>query len=198
MNKPFSPACERNKDAILAVLRRELPESGSLLEIGSGTGQHAVYFARHFPGIVWHTSDRREQHAGICAWMREAHLTNLRGPEDLDVDSPDWPLHRAQAVFTSNTAHIMGWPSVRNMIRHVAEILAPNGVFLAYGPFNYGGRYTSESNREFDAWLKTQDPDSAIRDFESMDSTAAENGLSLAADEQMPANNRVLVWRKPA
>ncbi len=196
MNKPFSPSCERNKDAILAVLQQELPQSGALLEIGSGTGQHAVYFAEHFPGIVWHASDRKENHHGISAWIRDAGLANLHGPEDLDVDAAQWPLSAADAVFTANTAHIMGWPSVRNMLCGVGNILVPNGLFAMYGPFKYAGRYTSESNEEFDGRLKAQDPNSAIRDFEAMLEEASKNGLVFVADKEMPANNRLLIWRK--
>ena len=196
--KPFAEACEQNKHPILAVLRRHLPEKGVLLEIGAGTGQHAVFFAARFPGLQWHASDVAEQLPGLAAWIEEAGLPNLHGPLALDVTHEPWPLAAADAVFSANTAHIMAWPQVEAMFAGIGRILNPGGVFCLYGPFNYGGRYTAPSNERFDAWLRQRDPASGVRDFEALDALARSAGLALAADHPMPADNRTLVWRRPA
>jgi cyclopropane fatty-acyl-phospholipid synthase-like methyltransferase len=198
MPKPFAPACERNQLPILAVLERLLPEGSvrDVLEIGSGTGQHAVFFAEKLPHLVWQTSDRVEQHRGIQVWLDEAKLPNARSPLALDVAADPWPEGPIDAVFSANTAHIMSWPAVQSFIRGVGGVLASGGLLLLYGPFNYGGRYTSDSNTRFDVWLEEQDPESAIRDFEDMDAEATAAGLARVEDNEMPANNRLLVWRK--
>lgn len=194
--KPFADSSEQNKLPILNVLRKYLPDAEQVLEIGSGTGQHAVFFSREFPHLHWHASDREENHPGITAWIEEASLANLYGPHLLDVDQDDWPRQEYDAVFSANTAHIMSWPSVENMFRGVGRILKPGGVFCLYGPFNYHGRYTSDSNARFDVWLKQRDPESAIRDFEALCELADKSGMTLLADHEMPANNRILVWNK--
>lgn len=197
--KPFSEACEQNKEPILAVLREELAAARQLLEIGSGTGQHAVHFAAALPQLSWTASDRAEHLAGIRAWRDEAALPNLHGPLELDVDAPQWPIGTVDAVFSANTAHIMHWSSVVNMFAGVAHILAPGGLFCLYGPFNYGGAYTSASNARFDAWLKARDPGSGVRDRDDLAELGARHGLRLVRDHAMPANNRILVWeREPA
>jgi len=199
MHKPFSQACENNKQPILAVLRRHFGGVHEVLEIGSGTGQHAAFFAEHLPHLVWQTSDLIENHSGINAWIDEAAANNLRRPLALDVTSRPWPHGATDAVFSANTAHIMAWPAVEAMIAGVGTVLAPGGVFCLYGPFNYDGEYTSESNAFFDHSLRQRDPASGIRDFEKVDALARDAGLELIEDQAMPANNRTLVWRlKPA
>ncbi|HVK51909.1 MAG TPA: DUF938 domain-containing protein [Pseudoxanthomonas sp.] len=194
-DKPHAPSCDRNRDPILAVLRHHFAEVASVLEVGSGTGQHAVYFALKMTWLDWQTSDREENLPGIGQWLEEAMLPNTPPPIILDVDGP-WPTQRYNAVFTANTLHIMGWDSVQAFFRGVGQVLVPRGSLVVYGPFNYEGRYTSDSNREFDGWLKARDPQSAIRDFEAVDALAREQGLLLIDDVAMPANNRCLVWRK--
>lgn len=194
--KPFSESCEQNREPILAVLQQHLAGTRRLLEIGSGTGQHAVYFAPAFPRLQWITSDVPANHPGIRAWLAGAKLANVSGPLTLDVNRPDWPLDTCDAVFSANTAHIMAWPAVRNLFAGIGRVLEDGGVFCLYGPFNYGGEYTSDSNRRFDAWLRARDPRSGIRDFEALSDLAEEAGLALVADHPMPANNRTLVWQK--
>ena len=196
VTKPFSQACERNQEPILDILRDVLTHSVEVLEIGSGTGQHAVFFARHLPHLLWQTSDLPEQHPGIHAWIAEAALPNVRAPLDIDVDAAVWPVRDMDAVFSANTAHIVGWPQVQHLFQGVGRTLKPGGLLCLYGPFNYAGHFTSDSNAQFDVWLKQRDPRSGIRDFEALDALAAAEGMRLAQDVVMPANNRILVWRK--
>ena len=195
MDKPYAPACERNREPILAVLRECFADRRDALEVGSGTGQHAVHFAAAMPWLSWQCSDRAEHLAGIRLWLDEAGLPNTPAPIELDV-SGAWARRRFDAVFSANTLHIMGWPEVQRFFEGVDAVLATDGVLAAYGPFNYGGEYTSDSNREFDAWLKARDTRSGIRDFEAVDALAREIGLTLMDDVAMPANNRTLVWRR--
>ena len=192
--KPFSEACEENEAPIRAVLATYLADARTLLEIGSGTGQHAVAFAAAFPGLTWQTSDVADNLPGIRLWIAEAGLPNLPPPLELDVTGT-WPDGRYDAVFSANTAHIMSEEQVEAMLRGVPRVLAPGGILALYGPFNYGGGYTSESNARFDRWLKARDPASGIKDFETLDALAQEGGLALARDHAMPVNNRTLVWR---
>ena len=195
MDKPVLQACENNKQPILEVLVRYLGDVSSLLEIGSGTGQHAVFFAEQLPHLRWQTSDLVENHPGIRQWIEDAMLSNVLAPLVLDVTEPHWPVGRVPAVFSSNTAHIMAWPGVQAFLQGVGRVLAPGGLFLLYGPFNYEGGYTSESNARFDEWLAQRDPESAIRHFEDVERESRTAGLSLVEDVAMPANNRLLVWR---
>ena len=194
--KPYAQSCDDNKDPILTVLREVFAEAGAVLEMGSGTGQHAVYFAKHLPHLVWQASDVAGNLAGIQMWLDEAALPNLLPPMLLDVADERWPISRVDAIFSANTAHIMAWPQVVRMFAGIGDVLRVNGVFALYGPFNYGGAYTSESNARFDAWLKARDPLSGVRDFEALDALAQAQGMSLLKDYAMPANNRTLVWRK--
>ena len=196
MNRPYSEACDRNRDPILEVIRPWLSERGAVLEIGSGTGQHAVYFAEKLPHLLWHTSDREENHAAIGLWLGEAGLANVRPPLSLDVAADSWPELAVDAVFSANTAHIMHWREVEALFSGVGSLLPEHGVFLLYGPFNYRGRYTSDSNECFDGWLKARDPLSGIRDFEEVDRLARQAEMVLREDAAMPANNRLLVWEK--
>lgn len=195
-DKPFSPACERNRDPILAVLRTHFADRRHALEIGSGTGQHAVHFAAAMPWLTWQCSDVAEHLPGIRAWLDEAALPNTPAPIELDVARGPWPTARFDAVFSANTLHIMGWPEVEAFLAGLGAVLADAATVVVYGPFNYGGTYTSHSNREFDGWLKARDPRSGIRDFEAVDALARGVGLDLVEDVAMPANNRCLVWRR--
>lgn len=195
--KPFSEACEQNKAPILEVLRKELAGGSRVLEIGSGTGQHAVHFAAALPQLRWTASDVAAHHEGIRAWLGEAGLSNLEGPLELDVTQAEWPVSEVDAVFSANTAHIMHWPAVRQMFAGVSKALRPGGVFCLYGPFNEDGVYTSESNARFDAWLRARDPGSGVRDRGELDALAEEHGLVPARRYTMPANNQILVWAKP-
>lgn len=192
---PFSQACENNKHPILEVLKRVLADRHQVLEIGSGTGQHAVFFASALPHLDWHTSDLTQHHAGINAWIEAYPTSNLHRPVTFDLRDSDWP-GQFDAVFSANTAHIVSWPLVQRMLKLSGEALPAGGVFALYGPFNYQGRYTSDSNRQFDAILQARDPDSGIRDFEAVCDEAARWGLTLSEDNALPANNRLLVFTK--
>ena len=205
MQKPFSPSCERNRDPILDVLRRHLGGSRHVLEIGSGTGQHAVHFAAAMPWLTWQISDHADQLAGINQWLDEAGLANTPPPIALQAATepkphfePELParLLPFDAVFTANTLHIMGWPEVLALFASLPEILAEQALVIVYGPFNQAGRFSSESNREFDRSLKARDPRSGIRAIEAVDAVAAAIGLQRIDDVAMPANNRMLVWRR--
>ena len=192
--KPYSEACEQNKEPILAVLREVFTKPGLILEIGAGTGQHAVHFARALPDIDWQPTDQADYLPGIRRWIAEAGLSNLHQPLELDVLSEPWPVTQAAGVFSANTAHIMSWPAVESLFRGIGRVLSPGGMFCLYGPFNYEGRYTSASNAEFDTWLRLRDPASGIRDLTDLDRLARDNGLRLRQDYPMPVNNRTLVW----
>jgi cyclopropane fatty-acyl-phospholipid synthase-like methyltransferase len=196
--KQFSEACEQNKSPILDVLREIFRDTRRVLEIGSGTGQHAVHFARHLPHLHWQTSDLRDNHPSIDAWLAESSLVNLAAPLELDVTSGNWPQQTFDGVFSANTTHIMHWPAVCDMFAGIGRLLEAGGVFCLYGPFNYHDAYTSPSNARFDAWLKNRDPGSGIRNFEDLDALAQDCGLRLRDDFEMPVNNRLLVWTKPS
>ncbi len=194
--KPIADSCIENRRPILTVLRQLLPGRSTLLELGSGTGQHAVYFAPEFPQLQWQTSDRRENLSAIHAWLSDEGASNIQPPLLLDVLQP-WPVGPGfDAVFSANTAHIMSWQAVEAMFSGVAAVLSDGGLFILYGPFNYKGRYSTEGNARFDGWLRQRDPLSGIRDVEAMQRCAAANGLRPHRDFAMPANNRMLVWRK--
>ena len=194
----LSEACERNKGPILAVLRGELATNRAVLEIGSGTGQHAVHCAAHLPHLVWQPTEVPAQLPELAARIRLEGGANLRAPLALDVAVRPWPVPGADAVFSANTLHIMSWERVQDFFRGVGALLAAPGALCVYGPFRYRGAYTSDSNAEFDQFLKVRDPASGIRDFEALDALARAEGLTLAADHDMPANNRTLVWRRAA
>lgn len=191
--RPFSESCERNKEPILAVLREVFERPGGVLEIGSGTGQHAVHFARAMPELVWQTSDLPASHPGIRLWLDEVALPNLLPPLNLDVGGI-WPAEPFDYVFSANTLHIMSWTEVVLFFACVSNLLKTGGRLAVYGPFNYGGKYTSDSNARFDEWLKSRDARSAIRNFEQVDGLAQRTGLNLLSDIAMPANNHILVW----
>ncbi|MFZ6813427.1 DUF938 domain-containing protein [Undibacterium sp. Rencai35W] len=194
MTKLFSPACERNAAPILNVLKPLLTQSKNLLEIGSGTGQHAVYFGAQMPHLIWQCSDRVDYHPSILAWQAETELGNVKPPYTLDVATSKWPEQTFDAVFTANTCHIMAWQEVEMMFAGVSQLLNPGGLFCIYGPFNYEGRFTSESNQQFDASLRSQADHMGIRDSEKIDALANQYGLDRRHDYVMPANNRLLVF----
>lgn len=196
MAKPFSQACENNKAAILEHLQQEFHHCRHVLEIGSGTGQHAAHFASAMPWLDWQCSDLAIHHPGIHAWLREAPA-NALAPISLDVSSDLWPqAGHFDAIFSANTLHIMAWDGVEDFFAGAGQCLNTGAVLCVYGPFNYGGDYTSASNARFDQWLAERDPRSAIRDFESVDELARQAGFSLRFDHAMPANNRLLSWTR--
>ena len=197
--KPYSAACERNKDPILAVLRRFFADVSLVLEIGSGTGQHAVHMGTHLPHLTWQTSDLAVHHDGIRRWLEDAGLPNVGSPLPLDVDQTEWPELEPDAVFTANTFHIVSWPQVQRLLAGAARALkaaAPEkrGKLAVYGPFNYGGSYTGPGNRNFDQMLRQRDPLSGIRDFEAVVAQARSEGFVLVEDVAMPADNHLLTF----
>ncbi len=194
---PCSEACERNKRPILERLAVHLADCTRVLEIGSGTGQHALYFAAALPQLVWQTSEMPGQLDGVHARLAGHPQTNVCAPLELDV-SGAWPAGQWDGVFTANTLHIMSWESVCRLFDGLRDALLVGGVLAIYGPFNYAGKYTSESNAAFDGWLRTRDPLSGIRDVEAVHGLAASVGLLPLADHALPANNRLLVWRRDA
>ncbi|MFZ6759789.1 DUF938 domain-containing protein [Undibacterium sp. Ji50W] len=196
MSKLFSAACERNSAPILQAIKPVLTGCQSLLEIGSGTGQHAVTFAQHLPHVLWQTSDRLEYHPSIQAWLDETAVPNVLPPLELNIGKTAFPEQQFDAVFTANTCHIMAWEEVELMFAGVARVLEKPGRFLIYGPFNYAGEFTSASNQQFDASLKQQAAHMGIRDIEKIIELAGKHGMRLSENIAMPANNRLLVLVK--
>jgi cyclopropane fatty-acyl-phospholipid synthase-like methyltransferase len=194
--KPFAESCDQNKHPILEVLRTEFAHATTVLEIGSGTGQHAVFFAAELPQLIWQTSEVVEHHAGIQAWINDSGLTNVLPPIELDVLRSPWPDTQYDAIFSANTSHIMAWPEVVAMFESIGKHMNSGATFCLYGPFNKHGQYTSDSNARFDQWLKARDPNSGVRDMEMLTALAAQQGLELTAEHDMPANNKILVWHK--
>jgi cyclopropane fatty-acyl-phospholipid synthase-like methyltransferase len=195
MTKPFSQACENNKAPILAQLKKALPRPMRVLEIGSGTGQHSVYFAQQLPHLQWHTSDRAVNHDGILQWHSDVALSNLHAPLTLDLND-DWPIDYVDAIFTANTFHIVSWALVQRFFAGVARHLNSQGVLCIYGPFKYQGEFTSESNDEFNHFVMTRDELSGIRDYEAVALLAEQAGLTLIDDVAMPANNQLLIFKR--
>jgi cyclopropane fatty-acyl-phospholipid synthase-like methyltransferase len=177
-------------------LRQWFARPGTVLEIGAGTGQHAVHFATHLAHLQWQPTDCEENLAGISSWVNEAALPNLRSPVQLDVRDSEWPVESVDYVFSANTSHIMGWPEVELMFAGIARVLRTGGMFALYGPFNRDGRFTSESNRAFDAALRARDPKMGLRDDQALKALGRQNGLAFTAEQAMPANNRVLIWTR--
>lgn len=196
IEKPFSEACERNKGSILPVLRDAFGSVRTVLEIGSGTGQHAVHFARNLRYLSWQPTELSENIAGLKLRFDEEGSTNILEPIVLDVSVLPWNIGSYGSVFSANTFHIMSEAQVELFFLGLESALPDGGTLCVYGPFNYGGKYTSESNERFDDFLRSRDPESGIRDFEWVNSLAEEQGLQLAHDHEMPANNRLLEWRK--
>jgi hypothetical protein len=197
MNKPFSQACEKNKQPILDILTNVFSKNTHVLEVGSGTGQHATYFGQHLPHLTWQTSDLPVNHPGIHSWLDEAALTNVLKPIVIDLNET-WPISNTpiDAIYTANTLHIISWALVVKFFEGIAENLKSGANVCIYGPFNYQGKFTSESNANFDLWLKERDLNSGIRDIEAILTLANSAGLGLIDDHTMPANNRLLVFTK--
>ena len=193
---PFSEASERNKEPILEVLRICFADRSQVLEIGSGTGQHAVYFAAQLPHLVWHPTERLAYLPELTARVQAEGGRNLRPPTMLDVRQSIWPLRIVDAIFTANTLHIMSWPEVISMFHGIGNTLAPSGSLCVYGPFLYDGSYTSPSNLEFDRMLRQRDPQSGIREIQAVIKLASEMGFRLVADHDLPAFNRLLAFIK--
>jgi SAM-dependent methyltransferase len=189
-------ACERNKGPILQILAGAFAHSRAVLEIGSGTGQHAVHFATHLPHLSWQPSDRDDYLSGLRERIAQEGPANLRAPIELDVRALPWRIAPVDAIFTANTLHIMGWDEVEDFFRGVGSVLEAPGVLCIYGPFRYHGGYTSDSNAEFDRYLQARDPRSGIRDFEDLNRLALAQGLRHLSDHAMPANNQLLIWHK--
>jgi SAM-dependent methyltransferase len=189
--KNYSEACERNRDPILGILKRVFADRRRVLEIGSGTGQHAAYFAPALPHLQWQPSDVAANLPGIREWISDPP------PIELDMDGP-FPNIDVDAVFSANTSHIMSWPQVERMFAGVGSLLPSGAAFALYGPFNYGGKHTSDSNARFDAMLRHRDPASGLRDAAAVVALARRHGMMLEEDNAMPANNRLLVFRKNA
>jgi len=196
-DKPYSPACERNREPIESVLRKYFADRRQVLEIGSGTGQHAVHFAAAMPQLVWQCTDREPYVPGIRMWLEEAALANTPAPLVLDVNE-GWPVQTFDAVFSANTLHIMGWPEVETMFERLPSVLSADARVMIYGPFRYQGQHTSASNAAFDQALREGGSPSGIRDAEAVIALAAGIGLHLLEDCPMPANNRCLVWQRGA
>ncbi len=198
---PFSPACLRNQEPILTLLRRWIPPAARVLEVGSGSGQHAIHMARHLPGVCWHPSERSESLAGLAGRIALEGQTGLAPgatvapPVVLDVTQPHWPAGPYEAVFTANTLHIMPADAVPHLLAGSARVLAADGLLLIYGPFRYGERHTAASNGAFDLHLRQLDPAMGVRDAEELQAQAGRLGLHLQADAAMPANNRLLVFQ---
>ena len=192
--RPYAVACDRNREPILAVLRECLPAQGRVLEIGSGTGQHAAYFSAAFPDLDWLPSDLPQNLAGISRWQRDAGK-NCLAPVGLDLLSDQLHLPQADAVVCINTLHIVAWQGTRQLFAAAGKMLSPGqGVYL-YGPYRYADHPLEPSNEQFDQWLKARDPASGIRNFEDLSRIAQEQGFALEADVAMPANNRSLIFR---
>lgn len=192
---PDAPSCARNRGPIFEHLQRLLSESRSVLEIGSGTGQHAIYFAPRLPQLIWQTSDRAENLPGIRAWLAHEPAANLPEPLELDVDG-DWPSLSVDTIFSANTLHIMSAESVRHFFEKLPLVLQPGGLLLVYGPMKIAGQYIGPGNADFDLWLRERDPASGIRDLEWLDQLAVGAGLVREELNYLPANNQLVVWRK--
>jgi len=195
-DKPFSQACENNKQPILERIRTIFTSPGTILEIGTGTGQHAVHFASALPHLVWQPSDRPGASGYCLGWIRDSALTNILPPVELDVASGSWPVDNLDGAYSANTAHIMAWEEVKAMFSGLAERMTTGMHFCLYGPFSYGGKHTSASNRQFDNHLRSQAPHMGIRDMDDVLELAERMSFRLESDYEMPANNRLLVWRK--
>ena len=192
-----APAAERNKGPILEVLKRFLPESGLVLEIASGTGQHVMHFAAALPALTWQPTDLNQEHlTSIAAWIRHSGLGNVRSPVELDVGADPWPVERADAVLCFNMIHIAPWAATKELLKGTARVLAPGGVLFLYGPYRRFGAHTAPSNEAFDADLRARDPEWGLRDMEEVVALAGQHGLALVEVVPMPANNFSVIFRR--
>ncbi len=193
--KKYSEACEQNKLPILSVLKEVFQNSESILEVGSGTGQHAIYFSNQLKHLTWQPSDLAENLPSILEWIHDTDLDNLKSPIELDVQAPPAGLDVFDGIFTANTLHIMSWSMIESFFSLIPRLLSYRGKLLIYGPFAYQGEHTSPSNARFDQYLKQQNPHSGVRDIEDLKKLAEEQGMALVEDYDMPANNRCLLWQ---
>ncbi|MPW08509.1 DUF938 domain-containing protein [Paraburkholderia sp. CNPSo 3155] len=197
--RQHSPSAERNREPILAVLRDALPARGRVLEIASGTGEHAIWFAAALPGLDWQPSDADEEaRESIAAWTAHAGLANVRAPLALDVHQPDWGVDALDAVVCINMIHISPWSAAQALIDGAGRRLVDGGVLYLYGPYRLGGAHTAPSNEAFEQWLKSRDPDWGVRDMEAVVALGDAAGLTCERVVAMPANNFSLVFRKRA
>ncbi len=191
--KPFAAAAQQNQDVILNVLQKEFHHAKKVLEIGSGTGQHAAFFSEHLPHLIWQASDKLENIPGISMWLQDCE--NTPSPITLDVLGA-WPKDKYDSAFAANVAHIMHWNEIEAMFTGLGNTLSEHAVFCLYGPFNINGNYTSASNERFDQWLKNRDPLACIRDKDDLTKLASKNNLVISCEYQMPANNMIICWKK--
>lgn len=194
--KPFAESCEVNQGPILNVLQEVFADRKHVLELASGTGQHAVHFGHALPHLIWQTSELQQNHSGIQMWLDEAQLPNVRPPLHIDANDEAWPIGNVDAIFCANSVHIMSWQEVEKLFAGIGRVLDAHGLLCLYGPFNYEGKFTSESNARFDTWLKTRDHKSGVRDFEALNILAEAHSMKLLKDIEMPINNRTLVWQR--
>ena len=193
----YAPSVARNKDAIAAVLARYLPSSGLVLEIASGSGEHAVHFASTFPALVFQPTDPSEEaRASIAAWRQEAALPNMRAPLALDVTAAPWPINHADAVTCINMIHIAPWEATLGLMAGAARIIPPGGLLFLYGPYKRAGQHTAPSNADFDASLRERDARWGVRDLETVAAEATAMGFAAPMIEAMPANNLSLIFRR--
>ena len=195
----FSGPADRNKEPVFNVISDILLQTGQVLEIGSGTGQHALFFAEKMPHLHWHPSDCGEYLVGLRTRFKMNPVANVAAPVELDVRNLPWNLgglKSVETIYTANTLHIMGLDAVECFFAGAGQVLEQGGHLIVYGPFKYRGDYTTPSNADFDIWLKNRDRRSGIRDFEAVDALAQNIGLSLRADQDMPANNQCLIWQR--
>jgi SAM-dependent methyltransferase len=196
MQFAVSEAADRNKAPILEVISTAFADCRTVLEIGSGTGQHALHFAAHLPQLYWQPSDTGDYLPSLRERLRQEGFANIREVIEIDVCQHPWPIPGpVDGIFSANTLHIMSWRSVQEFFRGVGDALASPGVLCVYGPFRYRGGFTTASNATFDQFLRRRDPESGLRDFEQVAALAQAQGLELVADHAMPANNQLLVWR---
>ncbi len=192
------PAPERNKQPILDVLRRMLPATGTVLELSSGSGQHAAYFAEQLPNLTWQPSDiDSENLASTRAWVQDANLTNLRAPLRIDVCEADWGVETVDAIFNANMIHIAPWASAEGLLRGAGRHLVPDGVLILYGPFRISGKHSAESNARFDEDLRRRNAAWGVRDIDDVLALAGREDLRFAERIEMPANNQILVFIRP-
>lgn len=197
MEKPYSVACERNRDPILEVLKQVITrDDNRLLEVGSGTGQHAVYFAPHFPWMEWYPTDVQANLAGMKLWFDEAKISNIQKPQRMEVGKDELPKLKFEIIYTANTFHIMHWKECKSLMKMFGGRLREGSRVIIYGPFKYEGQFTSESNADFDQTLKAKDPMSGIRSFEDVNNAMIKNGFELTLDVDMPANNQMLIFTR--
>ncbi len=195
--KPFAPAAEENKADILRVLKQVITEENfRLMEVGSGTGQHAVFCAPHFPSLQWVTTDTADKLEGITMWLREAQVPNVHGPVAYEVGKDEFPRQKCDVVFAANIFHILSWKNDKTLIKALGNRLREGSKVLFYGAFNYGGKFTSKSNEAFDAALKAKNPQSGIRHFEDVQKAMTKAGFEFVKDFEMLFNNRILYFKR--